>query len=150
MKYWQRLCTDFLWREKVRTCAMISSVILNIISKMCESLQKEYLSGKKGKTAQYWMSYMSLVNLQQQLHYSINTNNFYTRLECYKNIVASCFSTNKVNYARYGRYYVKLLENLSQPHPGAAEELMKKGLSVRRNESGIGQLIDGAGEQTFL
>ena len=45
---------------------------------------------------------------------------------------------------------MKVLENLETTHPGAIEELSIKGLSVRRNDSGIGQSIDGAGEQTFM
>ena len=43
-----------------------------------------------------------------------------------------------------------MLENLDKTHPGAIEEISEKGLSVRRNEFGIGQSIDGAGEQTFM
>ena len=61
-----------------------------------------------------------------------------------------CFSTNKPNYGRYGAYYTRLLENLPFTHPGAVEELCEKGISVRRNDIGIGQSIDGAGEQTFM
>ena len=61
-----------------------------------------------------------------------------------------CFPTNKRNYARYGSYYVRVLEHLETTHPGAIEEISQKGLSVRRNSSGIGQSIDGAGEQTFM
>ena len=61
-----------------------------------------------------------------------------------------CFPTNKKNYARYGAYYVRVLENLENTHPGAIEELSQKGISVRRNDIGIGQSIDGAGEQTFM
>ena len=105
---------------------------------------------KKRKTAQYWMFYIKLVHLQQELHYSINTNDYHTRLECYRRIVSLCFPTNKINYARYGGYYIKLLENLPTTHPGAVEDLVTNGVSVRRNCSGIGQSIDGAGEQTFM
>ena len=53
-------------------------------------------------------------------------------------------------YARYGSYYVNVLENLEKANPGAIKELGEKGLSVRRNTCGIGQSIDGAGEQTFM
>ena len=43
-----------------------------------------------------------------------------------------------------------MLENLPDTHPRAIEELTEKGPSVRRNTTGIGQSIDGAGEQTFM
>ena len=42
------------------------------------------------------------------------------------------------------------MENLDQTHPGAKEELMKIGISVRRNDNGIGQAVDLAGEQTYM
>ena len=42
------------------------------------------------------------------------------------------------------------VDNLSDTHPGALEEFCKLGVSVRRNNIGIGQSIDGAGEQTFV
>lgn len=69
------------------------------------------------------------------------------RVESYRSIVGLCFATNLVNYARYGGYYVNFLDNLPTTHPGAAKELMKNGISV---SIGIGQFIDGAGEQTFM
>ena len=71
-------------------------------------------------------------------------------MSCWKKIVSLCFPTNKRNYARYGSYYVSVLENLETTHPGALEELSEKGISVRRSSNGIGQSIDMAGEQTFM
>ena len=65
-------------------------------------------------------------------------------------MISLCFATNKRNYARYGSYYVNVLENHEKTHPGAIKELEEKGLSVRRNTCGIGQSIDGTGEQTFM
>ena len=44
------------------------------VANQYEKVKKKYLSGEKGKTAQYWMSYLYLVELQHQFHYSINTN----------------------------------------------------------------------------
>ena len=35
-------------------------------------------------------------------------------------------------------------------HPGAKQELMKIGISVRRNEKGIQQAVDLTGEQSYL
>ena len=115
-----------------------------------EVLRKEYISGTKGKTAQYWMLYVTLIELQHKLHYSINVNNFDLCLACWKEIVSLCFATNKQNYARYGAFYCRQMDNLSDTHPGALEEFCKLGVSIRRNNIGIGQSIDGAGEQTFM
>ena len=57
---------------------------------------------------------------------------------------------NKINYARFGTYYVMQLQNLDLTHPGAREELERNGMSVCRNNLNIRQSIDGAGESTFM
>ena len=35
-------------------------------------------------------------------------------------------------------------------HPGARDEIEEVGLSIRRNDIGVGQAIDLAGEQTYM
>ena len=61
-----------------------------------------------------------------------------------------CFSTHRLHHARYGTYHLNSLECLDSTHPGAKEEIMEMGISVRRNIIGIGQAIDSAGEQTYM
>ena len=112
--------------------------------------KNDCLNGIHGKTVKFWMMYVTLMEIQHKLHYSINVNDFKLRLHCWKDIVSLCFPTNKQNYARYGSYYCLQLENLETSHPGALNELKKIGISVRRNTINIGQSIDGAGEQTFM
>ena len=108
------------------------------------------LNGDFGKTPQFWMQYQNAVDRQHKLHLSVNINDFDLRLSCWKDSMPFCFSMNKQNYARYGSYYCKQLQNLEATHPGAKDELKDKGLSVCRNTYKIGQSIDGAGEQTFM
>ena len=108
------------------------------------------LKGQHGKTAQFWMMNLELMDLQQKLHFSVNMNDFELRLHCLRAFVSLCFATNKQNYARYGSYYVLLLEHLEETHPGAKAELQEKGLSVCRNDLDIRQAVDMAGEQTFM
>ena len=110
----------------------------------------ECLQGHRGKTAQFWMSYLNLIERLHELHFSVNTNDFQLRLHCWRELISFCFSTNKQNYARYGAYYCLQSEHLDTTHPGALEELEDKGLSVCRNDLNIRQSIDGAGEQTFM
>ena len=69
------------------------------------------LKGQHGKTAQFWMTYLELMDLQQKLHFSVNMNDFELRLHCLRAFVSLCFATIKQNYARYGSYYVLLLEH---------------------------------------
>jgi len=115
--------------------------VVNSINKYI-NIKKKYLDGSMGKMAQFWMIYMELIELLHLFQYSINLNDFELRKHCWKEIVSLCFSTNKTNYARYGSYYVKILENLGTTHPGAIEELSEKGVSVRRKENSIGQSIE--------
>ncbi len=108
------------------------------------------LDGEFGKTAQYWAMYMKLVDRQQKLHFSVNTNDYELRMSTWKESLALCFPTNRVHYARYGTYYVSILENIDSTHPGGRQEIENVGLSVRRNTLGIGQSIDMAGEQSYM
>ena len=59
-----------------------------------EKIKNDYLSGSRGKTAQFWMKYLDLIELQQKFHYSINLNDFPLRLDCWRKIVQLCFATN--------------------------------------------------------
>ena len=111
---------------------------------------KKCLNGEFGKTPQFWVMYMIMVDRQQKLHYAINTNNYNLRLLIWKESLPMWFATNKIHYARYGSFYVKFLEYLEDTHPGAKEEIAEKGLSVRRNTLGIGQAADMAGEQSYM
>ena len=114
-----------------------------------ENAVKRCTNGEFGKTAQYWMANVKLVERQHLLHYAVKTNCYEIRLSVWKEWMTLCFATNHVHYARYGTYYVNFLENIESTHPGAKEEIEEKGLSVRRNDIGIGQAIDLAGEQTL-
>ncbi len=57
---------------------------------------------------------------------------------------------NRVHYSRYGSFYIQSLENLEHTHSGARSEMESVGLYVRRNNLGIGQAIDLAGEQSYM
>ena len=115
-----------------------------------ETLKERCLKGDFGKTPQFWMMYMDLVDRQRKLHFAINNNHFSLRLLMWKKSLPLCFATNRVHYARYGTYYLKSLECLKSTHPGAKEEIENVGLSIRRNTLGIGQAVDLAGEQTYM
>ena len=108
------------------------------------------LNSDFGNTPQFWAQYMKLVDRQQKLHCSINTNDFDLRMLMWRESLSLCFATNRVNYARYGTYYLNSLVYLDTTHPGAKEEIDKVGLSVRHNTYGIGQSIDMAGEQNYM
>ena len=103
-----------------------------------------------GVTAKYWMMYVRIIDLIHQLHFAININDYYLRLETWKELMVLSFTMNKQDYGRYGTYYLTQMGSLASTHPGAHEEIQEKGISVCRNSTDIRQSIDGTGEQTFL
>ena len=83
----------------------------NLISRY-QQFKTDVRNGKLGKTAQFWMMYIDLMELQQMAHTSIQTNDFDMRLYAWENILPYYFALNKVNYARYGTYYVETLKQI--------------------------------------
>ena len=112
--------------------------------------KRKCLDGDFGRTPRFWAMYMKLVERQKKLPYGTNVNDFDLRLLIWKQSLPLCFVTKRVHYSRYGSYYVNSLEYLDSTHPGARAEMESVGLSVRRNNLGIGQAIDLAGEQSYM
>ena len=123
--------------------------IKDYLSKI-ENTVNEFLRGDHGKTGQYWMHYVKLVHMQLAFHYAIKSNNHDLRLAVWEKWIPFCFATNHLHYARYGTYCTNFLQHIDETHPGAKEEMIRCGISVRRNTLGIGQAIDLAGEQTYM
>ena len=113
-------------------------------------MQKRCNAGEFGVMAKYWMLYVRIIDLIHQLHFAININDYYLRLETWEELMVLSFTMNKQNYARYGTYYLTQMGSLDSTHPGAHEEIQEKGISICRNSTGVRQSIDGTGEQTFL
>ena len=109
----------------------------------------QVLQGDYGKTPQYWATYIKAVDLQYTLHLAINMGDYDLRLKCWTGSLPFYFAMNKQNYARFGSFYCLQLMTLDDTHPGTRDEL-QKGLSVCRNNTGIRQSVDAAGEQTFM
>ena len=82
-------------------------------------MQKRCNAGEFGVTAKYWMLYVTIIDLIHQLHFAINTNDYYLRLETWEKLLALNFSMNKQNYARSGTYYLTQMRSLDSTHPGA-------------------------------
>ncbi len=114
-------------------------------------LQKQKcLNSDFGKTAQFWCLYLKLIDHQHQFHYAVNVNNFDLRLMMWNASLPLCFATNRIHFSPYGTFYVTLSEYLDATHPGAKDELKEVGVSVQRNNLGIGQSVDLAGEQSYM
>ena len=114
-----------------------------------KELKSRGLNSDFGKTPQYWLIYTSMINQIQMLHMAIKTNDLSLKIKCWNDLLPLRFTTNRVHYARYGTYYIQQLKRMEASHPGALEEFETIS-SVRRNNMGIGQAIDLAGEQTYM
>ena len=82
-----------------------------------EQKKKKALSGEFGKTPQYWMQYVELVDRQYQFHFAIKTNRYDLRLQIWDQFLPLCFVTNRLHYARYGTYYINQMKKPAHHSP---------------------------------
>ena len=131
--------------------------IHNIIEKHNDLLAKyfqfkdEVRSGILGKTAQFWvMNFMDLMEIQFRAHLAVQENDYVLRHQAWKAYLPYYCSTNKVNYQRYGGFYVATLENIDNLYPGNKELLSRNGFSVQfQNKYLLRTAVDQRGEQTL-
>ena len=107
--------------------------------------------GEFGLTAQFWLSmYLDLMEKQHLIHIAVHENNFDLRTLCWKFFLPLYFSLQKVNYARYGSFYVEVLLKMEKLYPGLKDLLREKGMSVQAQEKvPLRVPIDQRGEQTL-
>ena len=63
-------------------------------------MQKRCNAGEFGVMAKYWMLYVRIIDLIHQLHFAININDYYLRLETWEVLMVLSFTMNKQNYVR--------------------------------------------------
>ena len=78
-----------------------------------------------------------ITDLIHQLHFAININDYYLRLETWEELIVLSFTMNRQNYSRYGTYYLTQMGSLDSTQPGAHEEVQEKVISVCRNNTGV-------------
>ena len=92
-------------------------------------------AGDFGKTVQFWVSmYLDIVEILHMIHTAVQTNNFDLRVVAGKNMMPFLFGLNKTNYARYGAYYMRVLESLEFEYPGCKDLISVAGISVQAQE----------------
>ena len=80
------------------------------VSQLYEDCRNSVRNGKLGKTATFWLTYLDFVRMQLVIHTSIQENDFEKRVLGWKYFLPFYFALNYFNYARYGSYYVQVLE----------------------------------------
>ena len=67
-----------------------------------EAFMQSVKERKLGKTPQFWMIYLDLMQNQNMIHLAVQENDFDCRLFAWQEMLSLYFATNQVNYARYG------------------------------------------------
>ena len=138
------------WDQRAEIGNVLENEEVRNYIKEYDCCQKKCLEVELGKTAQFWMQYAVAVESLHTLRFAIAKTDFDLSLIMWQFWLPFIFMMNKVHYSRYGAYYCFLMEHLDANYPGAREEMEMYGLSVKRNNLGIGQAVDLAGEQTLM
>ena len=122
---------------------------LNLIDKY-ESYTKRTYQGDFGKTTQYIVTYIELVNLYHTLDKSIRTGNIHLYIYALCRISNFFLAFNHQNYSHWVLYYISNLRNIDETHPGLRSELEKGAFGVRRTEKSFSRIsVDLTLEQTI-
>ena len=115
-----------------------------------EEFKVKIRAGELGKTPRFWLIYLDLMNMQHLAHTAVQENNFDFKVLSWEFMLPFYFYFNKLNYARYGTYYLQQLTHIETLYPGLKELLMVKGLSVQAQITHpVRTAIDQRGEQTI-
>lgn len=95
-----------------------------------ETFFQGVLDGNRGPTAQFWATYVYLINrLHRELQRCVKTNDVQGYIDVLPAILDVFFSLNRPNYARWGTLF---LQKLVSADPRLLDILQKGAFSVRR------------------
>lgn len=116
----------------------------------CELYKEETMKGTHGKTAQFYLIYIQLVDYYLTLNASIRTSNFNQFIFILPKISNLFFVFNHQNYARWLVKYHNNLINVDETHPGLRSDFQKGTFGVKRTDKPFSkQPIDLTLEQTI-
>lgn len=96
------------------------------------SFTEETRNGKHGRTAQFALMYVDLIELYQLLERGIRTSDVQLYNYAIHEICALFFAFNHQNYARWLTRNHDNFMNIKNTHPGLLEEFESGALSIRR------------------
>ena len=88
--------------ENVDVRNLLEDIAFQKYAKYYTYVIEEGLSGKFGKTAQFWLKYVSLVDVLHKLHFTIQSNDFDEKLICRRMMLPTFFFFDITHYSRYG------------------------------------------------
>uniref|UniRef100_A0A2H1WQX5 SFRICE_024036 n=1 Tax=Spodoptera frugiperda TaxID=7108 RepID=A0A2H1WQX5_SPOFR len=126
-----------------------NQVLSRVLSSYKEFVDKTR-QGDHGKTAQFYMTYIQLVNYYITLSRSIRMGDF----EMFKHIIPKItnlfFIVNQPNYARWCVKYYDNLQNVDKTHPGLEEEFKSGCFGIKRTDKSFSRIpVDLTLEQTI-
>ena len=86
--------------------------------KKYERYRSNVRAGNAGQTAKFWMLYLDLMQTQSMAHQAVQENDMDMLIAAWMKFIPMYFALNKMNYARYGSYYVYNLTNMESIYPG--------------------------------
>ena len=124
--------------------------ICNTVHSFMEFKEKAR-DGRLGLTPQYWtINYLDIMHILHQLHVAVQEGDYDSRLDAFMKMMYYICGLNKVNYMRYGLYYLCLMANMDELFPGNKEVLKNHGISVQgQDRYPLRTAIDQRGEQTL-
>lgn len=114
-------------------------------------LFQQYLSllrSEAGPLAQFWMSYIDMVETLLHMIRSSREGNWLLHLYAIRAVLPWCFAYDRINYSRYLSVYYAEMSSLSIDHPDVHDQLDNGGFSVqigRQNPFGripVDQIIE--------
>lgn len=123
------------------------------LSRLLSSYQKfvdKTRQGDHGKTAQFYMTYIQLVNYYVILSRSIRMGDFQMFKHIIPKITNLFFMVNQPNYARWCVKYYDNLQSVEETHPGLEEDFKSGCFGIKRTDKSFSRIpIDLTLEQTI-
>ena len=104
------------------------SSILEAYTSFCDRIS----TGNHGKTAQYWIEYINLVNLYHELSRSIISGDLELYIHCLPKLAEVFFASNHYNYAKWITKYRENLMSIDFTHPEVQGEFRNGCFSLKR------------------
>lgn len=112
--------------------------------------KEQTLNGEHGKTSQFYLIYINLVNYYLTLSRSIRIGDFELFKYVLPKITNLFFTCNQPNYARWTVKYLDNLLKVNETHPGLSDEFRKGFFGIKRTDKTFSQQpIDLVLEQTI-
>lgn len=125
------------------------SPLLTIYIEEYKIFSEATLNGEHGKTAQYFMRYIFIMNIYFRFSRSIRTSDVPLMVETLFEMSNLFFIFNHKNYARWTLKYVASLITIQQENPSLFKEFTKGALGIKRNDVNLSRCpVDLVVEQT--